>query len=152
MGRWLCIDPGHKRTGIAVGSDGDGITSPIKTLPSKPPGDCIQSICDLAGEYDVQGIVVGWPINMDGTEGDQAKESRVLAAELAQASGLDVRIFDERLSSFAADKFLAGQLTRKKRRARQDAIAAATILGEFFATDGPANAPGPETDYQPPLI
>ena len=151
MGRWLCIDPGHKRTGIAVGSDTDSITSPIKTLPSKPPDECIKSICELAREYEVQGIVVGWPINMDGTEGDQAKESRVLADQLAQASGLDVRIFDERLSSFAADKFLAGQLTRKKRRARQDAIAAATILGEFFACDGPANAQGPQiTDDQTP--
>ncbi len=145
MGRWLCIDPGSKRMGVAVGSDADSIACPIKSIPSSPPTKCIQLICELAREYEVQGIVVGWPINMDGTEGNQAKESRVLAGELAQASGLDVRIWDERLSSFAADKFLAGQLTRMKRRARQDAIAAATILGEFFASDGPANAPGAET-------
>ncbi len=144
MARWLCIDPGMKRIGIAAGSDEDRIASPVKTIDATDHDESLRQICQLAREYEVQGIVVGWPLNMDGTQGDQADAARALATELAAASGLDVRLRDERLSSFAADKLLAGKLTRKKRRARQDAIAAATILDEFFATGGPANAPRPD--------
>ncbi len=64
---------------------------------------------------------------------------------------MDVRIWDERLSSFAADQVLAGHLTRKKRKARQDAIAAAMFLQDFLSCGGPDAAPRPdEVDPAPP--
>lgn len=143
MIRWLGIDHGSKRIGVAAGSAGDGIASPLTVIPAIPHDDMMRKILALAEEYQATGIVVGWPLNMDDTEGPQGKLARGMADELAGMCDLDVRMWDERLSSFSADQALAGQLTRKKRRARQDAVAAATILQDFFASGGPESAPRP---------
>jgi putative Holliday junction resolvase len=89
-------------------------------------------------------MVVGWPLNMDGTEGPQGRLVRSRAQELAQLTGLDVRLWDERLSSFVADQALAGAFTRKGKKARQDAVAAAVILQDFLAAGGPDSAPTPD--------
>ena len=141
MTRWLGIDPGAKRIGLAVGGTGDGIASPVKTVPASPLDKAVEQIAACAEAYGATGLVVGWPLNMDDTEGPQARQARRFAAELAERTGLDVRLWDERLSSFAADQALAGLMTRKKRRARQDAIAAATILQGFLSAGGPDAAP-----------
>ncbi len=144
MPRWLGIDHGHKRIGVAVGSTEDALASPVEVLDAAPLPAAMDRIERLADEYGACGIVVGWPVNMDDTEGPQAREARAMAARLAEAVDLDVRLWDERLSSFAADEVLAGHLTRAKRRARQDAIAAAEILREFFRGKGPEAALRPD--------
>jgi putative Holliday junction resolvase len=144
MTRWLGIDYGTKRIGIAVGSTDEKIASALTVIPAEPREAAIERILRLAGDYHAEGIVVGWPLNMDDSEGPQAKLSKAMAAELAGATDLDVRLWDERLTSFAADKALAGKLTRKKRRARHDAVAAAKILQDFLAANGPASAPRPD--------
>jgi putative Holliday junction resolvase len=141
MGRWLAVDYGHKRIGVAAGNTSDGIASPLAVIDAEPLDDALDEIARLARDYHAEGVVVGWALNMDDTEGPQGKLTRRIAAQLADHSGLDVRMWDERLSSYAADEALAGQLTRKKRRARQDAVAAATILQDVFAAGGPVNAP-----------
>jgi len=69
--------------------------------------------------------------------------ARQMAGELAEATGLDVRLWDERLTSFAADEALAGSYTRKKKKARHDAVAAAAMLRHFLLDDGPHKAPRP---------
>ncbi len=143
MGCWLGVDHGHKRIGIAAGNTEDGIAMPLAVLPAKPAENLFRKITAFTEEYGVCGIVVGWPVNMDGSHGPQAVKARDFAVELAEATGLDVRLWDERLSSFQADQMLAGQMTRKKRRARQDAVAAATFLGEFLTQDGPNHATRP---------
>jgi len=143
MGRWLGIDHGTKRIGIAAGSTQDAIASPIAVIDAEPLGDALEGIIQLAGEYRVEGIVVGWPLNMDDSEGPQGKLARDMAATLAEQSRLDVRLWDERLSSFVADQALAGKLTRKKKKARQDAIAAAVILQDFLSQGGAESAPSP---------
>ena len=112
-------------------------------LSGEPAASIPAEIGRLAGEYGVSGIVVGFPLNMDDTVGPQAIKARDFAMELAAETGLDVRLWDERLSSFQADSKLAGHMTRKKRRARQDAIAAASFLGDFLANNGPAVAKRP---------
>ena len=144
MSCWLGIDHGTKRIGVAAGDTADGIASPVAVVAAEPPDSAISRIQQLADEYRACGIVVGWPLNMDDSEGPQAKAARQLALDLAAACRLDVRIWDERLSSFQADQVLAGKWTRKKRRARQDAIAAAVILEDFLTNDGPSRAPRPE--------
>lgn len=133
MPRWLAIDHGSKRIGLAVGNTDDGIASPIEVIPAEPFEKALAQILQCAGDYQVEGIVVGWPLNMDDTEGPQGKLARAAAVRIAQATPLDVRLWDERLSSFTADQALAGHLTRKKRRARQDALAAANILQDFLS-------------------
>ncbi|MCK5114471.1 MAG: Holliday junction resolvase RuvX [Phycisphaerae bacterium] len=143
MPRWLALDHGHKRIGVAVGNTEDGFATPLSVLNTEPSADIHERICKLSQEYDPAGIVVGLPLNMDDTIGPQAMEALRFAEKLAQHSGLDVRMWDERLSSFDADKALAGHLTRKKRRAHQDAVAAASFLQDFLQGDGPKNAKHP---------
>ena len=129
---WLAVDPGTVRLGLAIGSRQTGIASPVRSVPAEPRPAALTAVKAAAAEYGAGGIVVGLPINMDGTEGPQAAHARELAAAIATATGLEVRLWDERLSSFSADRKLAGRLTRGKRRARQDAIAAAEFLQDFL--------------------
>jgi len=143
MGLWLGIDHGRKRIGVAAGSTSDGIASPITSLPAEPLSEAIRQIRLLVADYNAVGIVVGWPLNMDDTEGPQALIARQAALKLQDALDMDVRMWDERLSSFSADQSLAGRLTRRKRRDRQDAIAAATFLQDFLSSGGPQSAPRP---------
>lgn len=150
MGCWLGIDHGTVRIGIAVGDTVTGIASPLAVVPARPPAHAIDEISRLADEYRADGLVVGWPLNMDDSEGPQGLVARGMACRLAEATGMDVRMWDERLSSFVADEVLAGRLTRKKRKARQDAIAAATFLQDFLSSGGPAAALRPDDIHPPP--
>lgn len=149
MGRWIGIDPGGKRVGLAVGDTSRGIASPLSVVPAAPLAALVEEVCARAREYGADGLVVGWPLNMDDTEGLQAKHARELAASLARQTDLDVRLWDERLSSFAAEQAMRGLLTRKKRKARQDAVAAATILQDFLSRGGPESAPRPDEIAEP---
>jgi putative Holliday junction resolvase len=141
MSRWLGIDHGTKRIGLAAGGTADGIATPLDVIPAEPLDDAIRRILKEADAYGAGGLVVGWPLNMDDSEGPQGKLAREMAGRLAAACELDVRLWDERLSSFAADRSLAGSLTRKKRKARQDAVAAAVMLQDFLSSGGPDAAP-----------
>ena len=144
MERWLAIDHGTQRLGLAMGTQTDGIASPLEVIPADPPQAAMDKLAAVIEDYAITGIVVGWPLNMDDTEGPQGRMTRAYAIDLAARFGLDVRMWDERLSSFQADQTLAGQMTRKKRKARQDAIAAAAFLQDFFSSGGPEGAPRPD--------
>ena len=127
------VDPGTKRVGLAV-AGALGIVHPIGFLHAEPRAVLLKKIAAFAADRQCVGIVVGLPINMDGSEGPAAKAARALGAEVAAASGLPVAFSDERLTSFSAEQ-KAGelQLTRKKRKARVDALAAAEILESYLA-------------------
>ena len=116
---------------------------PWRSFPPAPQDQAIERIGELARQYRAEGIVVGLPLNMDGSEGPQAAAARQMAEQIAAALHLPVRLFDERLSSFAADQALAGKLTRAKKKARQDAVAAATMLGDFLAANDAPSVPRP---------
>ena len=142
-GRWLAVDHGAKRIGLAVGDEASGIASPVEQVFTEEAG-CLDRIGEIARSYDVRGVVVGWPLLTDGSEGGQGRTARRFAAELAAATGLDVRMWDERLSSFTADQRLKGTMTRKRKKRRHDAVAAAAFLEDFLAADGPSTAPRPQ--------
>lgn len=133
-GRYLGVDPGTKRIGLAIGEAESGVVTPLDVLTARPvAAENVRGILEVAREYEPAGIVVGLPLNMDGTEGPQAKHSRLLAAALQRATTLPVILHDERLTSFAADQRLTGRdLTRKQKKVRQDAMAAAALLQSFF--------------------
>ena len=138
--KWLCVDMGSVRIGLAAGDCRAGIASPLEVIPAADWPAAMETIARAADTEGAGGIVVGWPLNMDDSEGPQGELCRRRAAQLARRTGLDVRLWDERLSSFAADNALAGKLTRKKKKQWQDALAAATILQDFFHANGPATA------------
>ncbi|NLF32978.1 MAG: Holliday junction resolvase RuvX [Planctomycetes bacterium] len=141
MTRWLGIDHGSRRIGVAVSDAGGSIASPLEGVPAEPASRAFERIAALAAEYGAAGAVVGWPLNTDDTEGPQGALARRFAIDLAEATGLDVRLWDERFTSAAADAKLAGLYTRRQKKARQDAVAAAMILGDFLAVGGPDAAP-----------
>ncbi len=131
--RYLGVDAGAKRIGLALSEPG-GIVSPLAVIPASPGVEInARAIVDVADEYGARAIVVGLPLNMDGTEGPQAKVSRSLAEALGHLSPLPVHLHDERLTSHAADRRLVDRdLTRKKKKARQDAVAAQVMLESFL--------------------
>ena len=150
MARWLGIDHGSRRIGVAVGETTTPIASPVGLLSARE-ADLEKRIAQIAEDYGAAGAVVGWPLNEDGSEGPQGRLAREFAAMLAEKTHLDVRLWDERLSSFEAEERLRGRLTRTQKRRRQDSVAAAAFLEEFLKCDGPRSAPRPSEidDGQP---
>lgn len=133
--RYLGVDLGTKRIGLALSEPEGGIVSPLQVLKAQlDPDDNAQAILEVADQYAAEAIVIGLPLNMDGTEGPQAKLTRKAAEAIRKASDLPIYFHDERLTSHAADGRLAGQeLTHKKKKGRQDAIAAQVMLESFLS-------------------
>lgn len=130
--RYLAIDPGGKRTGLAVSDVGESMAFPYAVL-LESGAELIGKIAAVARDEKIGAIVVGLPLNMDGTESAGVKASRQLAAKLEKAAAVPVFLFDERLSSADADwKLSAMELTKDKKKQRQDALAAASFLQAFL--------------------
>jgi len=128
------IDYGQKRIGVAISDSAGSIASPLTVLAATGRlADDAALVVAFADQHDVERFIVGLPINMDATEGPQAKLTRAFAGELRSLSGRPVDLHDERLSSWAADRaFDEAQLTRKQRNARRDAVAAQIILQGYL--------------------
>ena len=134
MGRILGIDYGRRHIGLAI-SDPDGlIGTPMKLLSgSGSAKKDAHVITEIAGENDVTEFVVGLPLHMDGREGEQVRLTRVFVTHLKQESGLPVHLYDERLSTFAANRLLRqAELPPRERRKRQDVVAAGIILQGYL--------------------
>ena len=130
--RYLAIDYGQKYTGLAICDAGEMIASPLTVL-TVGPGDLIPKITDVIERENVEAIVLGLPLNMDSTVGYQAKRVHSFAERMRQHIDIPIHFHDERLSSFDAEKKLAGLgLTRKKKKKHLDAVAAASILQSFL--------------------
>lgn len=151
--RYLGVDLGGKRTGLALGDQESGIASPLRVLEIGATADggkaLLAAICRVVEEHRPGAIVVGLPINMDDTEGPAAKQARAFGERLSEQSGLPVHLFDERLTSSDADWAMAGSgLTHGQKKSRRDALAAAAILRDFMAFQSRAedNAATESTD------
>lgn len=131
--RYLAIDLGDKRTGLAVGDDATGIVSPQGVVVTGDEQERVRGILRAIEEVGADQLVVGLPLNMDGSEGPGAKKARDMAKALKQRTGLKVHLFDERLSSAAADEQMSQSgLTHKQKKMRRDALAAGNILRGFL--------------------
>lgn len=136
--RYLAIDLGEKRTGVAVGDDVTGLATPVDVVVTASEAERLAQLLKLIDEHGPAALVLGLPLNMDGSEGPAAKRARAFADLLAKRSGLPVHAVDERLSSEAANHQMAQSgLTHKQKKARRDALAAAVILRDFLASRGP---------------
>ncbi len=130
--RYLGIDYGQKRTGLAICDAGEMIASPLKVL-TVGQSELIAGIADIINREKVEAIVLGLPLNMDGTAGHQVRRVQKFAAQMKEYIDIPIHFQDERLSSFDAEGKLAGtELTRKKKKKRLDAVAAASILQSFL--------------------
>lgn len=133
-GRFLGVDYGTRRIGLAV-SDPDGrIAFPEGTLERRGERRDVEAICKLASERGVAGIVVGLPLHMDGRRGPEAEAAEAFAGLLRAKSGLPVELLDERWTTQEAERALreSGRNARK-RRAVVDAVAATLLLRTWLA-------------------
>jgi putative Holliday junction resolvase len=136
--RTLAIDPGSRRVGLALSDAAGKLATPYAVLNIKTPAQAIDQILKVIDEEQVERIVVGLPLNMDGTSGPPAQAARDLGRQLAEKSHKPIIYVDERLSSFAAEQNLLDRrrtgekITRAQKKSRLDAKAAALFLQEFL--------------------
>ena len=131
--RYLAVDLGEKRTGLAVGDDETALVSPIRVIQCAMGDQLLDALLAGVEEQGAQAIVIGLPLNMDGTEGPQARRVREFAERVRSRFGSPVHLQDERLTSAAAEEHLkqSGKTHRQKKSIR-DALAAAEILSDFL--------------------
>lgn len=131
--RLMAVDFGDKRTGLAICDAAEMLATPYEVITTSNIDYCIQQIIRLAENEHVEGFVVGLPLHMDGSQHGRAFQTRQWGDRLVEQSGKPVYYADERLSSSAAERmFPAGVLTRKGKKKRLDAVAAAVILESFL--------------------
>lgn len=131
--RYLAIDLGEKRTGLAIGDDAVRVASPLSVIETSDANKRLERICDAVEEHDPGAVVIGLPLNMDGSEGEAAARVRAFGELLAGRVNLPIHYADERLSSEAAnDRMSQSGLTHAQKKSRRDALAAAAFLQPFL--------------------
>ena len=100
--RLIGIDPGGKRIGIALSDENKIVATPYTTIIRENYSDLVNQIKKIVKEYDIDGIVIGNPINMDGSEGPSSQSAKDLAKNLSKDITENITLWDERLSSQGA--------------------------------------------------
>jgi len=132
-GRLMGLDLGEKTIGIAVGDPGHRVATPVTTIRRSKFAEDARQLLKLIDERHVAGLVIGWPLNMDGSEGPRCQSTRQFARNLAKLRDLPMAFRDERLSTVAVTRdMLAADLSRAKRAKMVDESAAAFILQGAF--------------------
>ncbi len=131
----LAIDFGTKRMGFAVGDTATHTAAPLKQINRKNKERDIDYIRNLVKEYEVDRMIIGYPLNMDGTESTTSKEVEAFCDLLKDKLDLPIDLFDERLTSFEAEEMLKTfQPNFKKRKKVLDSISALIILTTYMET------------------
>jgi putative Holliday junction resolvase len=131
----LAIDYGAKRVGVAL--SGGYLATPLEVLPHGRGASLVERVLQLARREQATQLVVGWPLNMDGSAGPQAEKAANFARQLAAATTLPVFLWDERRSSSEAQQqLIESGAGRKARKEKRDAVAAAVFLQDFIAQQG----------------
>jgi putative Holliday junction resolvase len=136
--RTLAIDLGTRRVGLALSDEGGRFATPHDVLTVTSANQALAPIIAVIGREGVERIVVGLPLNMDGTVGPQGRTTIAWSNQLASRSGMHVIFVDERLSSFDAEQQIIARkrggerLTRKRKKEQLDALAAASFLQAFL--------------------
>ena len=146
-GSTLSIDYGRERIGLAIARANAKMAQPLSTLRRINRNEDMRRLRELAREHRVKQIVVGLPLNLDGTRGEMAEEAERFARRVRKQLGVLVEMVDERLTSWEAERLLeemqgrflhgpqkGGGRTQRKapERATVDAVAAAVILNEYL--------------------
>ncbi|MBN2399306.1 MAG: Holliday junction resolvase RuvX [Candidatus Aminicenantes bacterium] len=129
----LAIDFGSKRIGLAVGNSQTRVGTPLGQIASSNQRLVLDEIARKIGEFEIEQIVVGYPLNMDGSRGPACMAVERFAASLRKRAKLPVVLVDEKLSSFEAEemgKAIEGDF--RKRKTFLDSVAAQVILKTFF--------------------
>jgi putative holliday junction resolvase len=132
-GRILAIDPGTKRVGLAITDETRAIATPLKVIDRTSWKKLLSEIKAVIGTYDAAAVVVGLPLNTDGSESFMSKEARDIAHKLGLSIGIPVYLQDERVTSYEArgrlwERGIPPDQTKKF----VDSEAAAIILTDFL--------------------
>jgi putative Holliday junction resolvase len=132
----LGIDLGSKRIGVATSDRSGTIATPYTVLKrSGSMGGDHRNIAKMVVEEEAEAVIVGLPLNMDGSEGKAAQAARVEAARMATVVGVPVHVHDERLTTVEADRVLMEQkMNAQARRRVVDKVAAAVMLQSWLDT------------------
>ena len=130
----LAVDYGDVRTGIAVCDKSEFLASPVCVITERNSDKVAELVSQKAKELKAEEIAVGLPKNMDGTEGFRAEACKEFASKLAEISGINTVLRDERLTTVSAHKIMNMTDVRgKKRKNTVDAVAAVIILEDYIA-------------------
>ena len=132
-GRVMGIDFGEVRTGIAISDASRFLASGIGYIKEGGLNKTAEKIAEMVKEENVTAVVIGCPVNMNGTEGPRAERCRDLAREINALTSLPVAMMDERMTTMAASRFLNETNTRgAKRKTVIDTLSAQIILQNFL--------------------
>ena len=127
--RLLGIDHGTKTLGIAVSNSDWTIATAVSTIKRNKLNSDIKQLISIFDQYQITGLVMGWPLNMDGSVGPRCDSVRDFIISLLSIVDLPVLLQDERLSTMAVERpMISEDLSRKKRKLRKDYLAASWIL------------------------
>ena len=134
--RVIALDVGSKRIGVAV-SDEIGMLAQGRGYISRSSDKkAVEEVRMTAEKEQVRGVVVGFPINMDGTIGERARDARKFAEQVKDATGVLVTLWDERLSTKEAERvMISADVSRKKRKEVIDKVAAQIILQGYLDSE-----------------
>ena len=133
LGRIMALDVGGRRIGVALSDTMRVIASPLTTLRAEPRARVLAELAKLVRDYEVAEVVVGLPLTLSGEVGQQAKLVQLFAEELERAIAVPVRLFDERLTTVAAERMMLDLgMKPDQRKARIDEVAASIILQDFL--------------------
>jgi putative Holliday junction resolvase len=130
--RILALDVGDSRIGVAMSDPEQIIASPLTVIARDEDSSAIEAIIRLVSQYDVKRIVVGMPYSLDGSVGRQADKVKDFVDKLSQRINTGIDLWDERLSTVAAERLLSEAGNKKARRSRRDDAAAAYILQGYL--------------------
>ena len=132
-GRLLGIDYGDTRTGLAVSDEVRFLANGIGYISVGGMRKTVDKVSEIAAEHGAVGIVVGLPVNMNGSVGPRAEKARAFAAMLEETTSLPVALMDERMTTMAASRFLNETNTRgAKRKTVIDTLSAQIILQNYL--------------------
>ena len=131
--RILALDIGEKRIGIASADSSTKIATPICVLPTAEVLAVAHSFQKIIQDHQPELLLVGLPLSMDGQEHDQAQRVRTQAQRVADATGLPLRFYDERLTSAQAKRYLRENgFTERQMRGKIDMVAASLLLQAYI--------------------
>lgn len=129
----ISVDLGKARTGMAISDKTGFLASPLTMIEEKSPQKILEKVAQVVLENKAELVVVGLPKNMDGSEGDSAKNCREFAQKLSELTCVKTVLQDERGTTITAHGYLSARDVKgKKRKAQVDTVAAAIILQDYL--------------------
>jgi len=147
--RILALDVGSKRVGVAISDEFGWTAQPLPSIDAMKAGEPFRTAAAIVREHDVTEVVVGLPLNMDGTDSRQTAGVREFAQRLRSSlpRGVSVELWDERLTSRQSERAMGAMMVRRTdRKQRSDQMAAQLILQGYLERQRGAGTCPPDND------